>query len=75
VTPGERSYDKVAPDDDLPQGYKMWVFGTKLAGVVLFTVGVEMIVRGHLVWAAALLVAGAALVIAPIRGPKAWRRG
>jgi len=51
------------------------VFGSKLAGVGVFAVGVEMIVRGHLAWAALLVVAGAAVVIAPVRGPRAWRRG
>jgi hypothetical protein len=71
----DRTFDRVAPGDDVPTTYKLWVFGSKLAGVGVFTVGVEMIVRGHLAWAALLMVAGAAIVVAPVRGPRAWHRG
>ena len=71
----ERTFDRVAPGDEVPTSYKLWVFGSKFAGVGLFAVGVEMIVRGHLAWAALLMVTGAAIVVAPVRGPRAWRRG
>ena len=70
-----RDYDTVGPGAEVPRAYRLWVFGSKLAGVGVFAVGVEMIVRGHLAWAALLVVAGAAVVIAPVRGPRAWRRG
>ena len=71
----ERTFDGVAPGDEVPTTYKLWVFGSKLAGVGVFAFGVEMIVRGHLAWAALLMVVGAAIVVAPVRGPRAWRRG
>jgi hypothetical protein len=67
-------YDRVGPDEPVPRGYKAWVFGSKLAGVAVFTVGIEMLTRGELLWAIALLIAGAAVVLAPVRGPRAWRR-
>jgi len=67
-------YDRVGPEAPVPRGYKVWVFGSKLAGVAVFTVGIEMVTRGELLWAVALLITGAAIVIAPVRGPRAWRR-
>ena len=75
MNPEEGTFDSVAPGDEVPTTYKLWVFGSKFSGVGLFAVGVEMIIRGHLSWAALLLVAGAAIVIAPVHGPRAWRRG
>ena len=57
---------------DVPRSYKAWVFGTKLAGVLLFAVGIEMLTRGSLAWAALLLVGGAAIVVAPVRPPEEW---
>jgi hypothetical protein len=67
-------YDRVGPEAEVPRGYKVWVFGSKLAGVAVFTLGIEMLTRGEPLWAALLLIAGAAVVLAPVRGPRAWRR-
>ncbi len=61
-----------AVGEDIPTTYKAWVFGSKLAGVLLFAVGIEMLTRGALAWAALLLVAGAAIVVAPVRSPEQW---
>lgn len=58
----------------VPRAYKVWVFGSKIAGVLVFAVGLEMVIRASPLWAAVLLVAGAALVLAPVRGPEAWQR-
>ncbi len=66
-------YDAVGPGAAVPRGYKLWVFGSKLAGVGMFTVGIEMLVRAEPLWALLLLLAGAAIVLAPVRGPRAWR--
>ena len=63
-----------APTDagEIPGTYKAWVFGSKLTGVLVFAVGIEMLARGSLAWAALLLVAGAAVVVAPVRSPEEW---
>ncbi len=58
--------------EDIPMGYKLWVFGSKIAGVLTFAVGIEMLTRGELAWAGLLLFAGAALVVAPVSGPNKW---
>jgi hypothetical protein len=57
---------------EIPTSYKAWVFGTKLAGVLLFAVGIEMLTRGALAWAGLLLVGGTAIVVAPVRSPEKW---
>lgn len=59
---------------DIPTTYKVWVFGSKLAGVLSFAVGIEMLTRGSLAWAALLLVAGAAVVVAPVSSPVRWEQ-
>ena len=59
---------------DIPAGYKVWVFGSKLAGVLAFAVGIEMLTRGSLGYAALLLFAGAAIVVAPVSTPDKWRQ-
>jgi hypothetical protein len=56
----------------VPSSYKAWVFGTKLAGVLIFAVGIEMLTRGSPAWAALLLVSGAAIVVAPVGSPDEW---
>jgi hypothetical protein len=56
----------------VPAGYKAWVFGSKMAGVVVFAVGIEMLTRGEPLWAGLLLLAGAAVVMAPVRSPDTW---
>ncbi len=58
--------------EDAPMGYKLWVFESKIAGVLTFAVGIEMLTRGELAWAGLLLFAGAALVVAPVSGPNKW---
>jgi hypothetical protein len=58
--------------EPIPTIYKAWVFGTKGAGVLMFAVGIEMLVRGAPIWAAVLLLAGAAVVVAPVRSPEEW---
>jgi hypothetical protein len=58
----------------IPTSYKAWVFGGKLAGVLIFAVGIEMLTRGEPLWAALLLLAGAAVVLAPVRSPEGWDR-
>ncbi len=60
---------------DIPLTYKAWVFGSKLAGVLTFAVGIEMLSRGAIGWAAVLLFAGAAIVVAPVRSPEGWGKG
>ena len=67
----DTDYDRL--EDDFPRAYKAWVFGTKLGGVVVFAVGLEMLLRGHFLWSAGLLVTSALVVLAPVRGPGAWR--
>jgi hypothetical protein len=56
----------------IPASYKAWVFGSKLAGVLVFAVGIEMMARGEPLWAGLLLLAGAAVVLAPVRSPDRW---
>ena len=56
----------------IPTSYKAWVFGSKLVGVLLFAVGIEMLTRGSLAWAALLLVGGTAIVVAPVKSPEEW---
>lgn len=58
----------------IPTGYKVWVFGSKLAGVLAFAVGIEMLTRAEPLWAAMLLFGGAAIVVAPVRSPDEWGR-
>jgi hypothetical protein len=58
--------------EDIPMGYKLWVFGSKIAGVLTFAVGIEMLTRGELAWAGLLLFVGAAVVVAPVSGPNKW---
>ena len=58
--------------EDVPMGYKLWVFGSKIAGVLSFAVGIEMLTKGELVWAGLLLLVGAAVVVAPVSGPNNW---
>ncbi|UCC92657.1 MAG: hypothetical protein JSW25_08330 [Thermoplasmata archaeon] len=60
------------PANEISTGYKAWVFGSKLVGVLTFAVGIEMLARGSLGWAALLLFAGAAIVVAPISSPERW---
>lgn len=62
-------------DTEVPTAYKVWVFGSKLVGVLTFAVGIEMLGRGSLAWAAVLLSAGATIVLAPVRPPEGWGRG
>jgi hypothetical protein len=69
-----RHYDTVGPGADVPRSYKLWVLSSKLLGIAAFTVGIEMLTRGQAVWAASLLLVGAVVVLAPVRGPRAWRR-
>jgi hypothetical protein len=57
---------------DITTGYKVWVFGTKLLGVLAFAVGIEMLTRGSMGIAALLLFAGAAIVVAPVSSPERW---
>ena len=64
-----------AMDTDIPRGYKVWVFGSKMVGVLTFAVGIEMLTRASLGWAAVLLFAGAAIVVAPISSPERWGQG
>jgi hypothetical protein len=71
---GGRRYDAVGPGEDVPRSYKLWVLGSKLLGIAAFTVGIEMLTRGQAALAASLLLAGAVVVLAPVRGPRAWRR-
>ncbi|NIP33480.1 MAG: hypothetical protein GWO27_01085, partial [Thermoplasmata archaeon] len=47
----------------IPTGYKVWVFGSKLAGVLAFAVGIELLTRGEPLWAAMLLFGGATIVV------------
>ena len=58
--------------EDTPMGYKLWVFGSKIAGVLAFAVGIEMLTRGELAWAGLLLFVGAAVVVAPVSAPDRW---
>jgi hypothetical protein len=58
---------------EVPAGYKAWVFGSKLAGVLVFAAGIEMLARGEPLWAGSLLLLGAAVVLAPVRSPDRWR--
>jgi hypothetical protein len=58
--------------DGIPTAYKVWVFGSKLLGIALFAVGIEMLTRGALAWAGLLMVGGAGLVILPVRPPEEW---
>ena len=58
--------------EDIPMGYKLWVFGSKIAGVLTFAVGIEMLTKGELAWAGLLLFVGAAVVVAPVGGPNKW---
>lgn len=58
----------------IPVGYKAWVFGSKLVGVLVFAVGIEMMARGALVWAGLLLLSGAVIVLVPVSSPDAWER-
>ncbi len=58
--------------EDAPMGYKLWVFGSKIAGVLAFAVGIEMLTRGELAWAGLLLFVGAAVVVAPVSSPNRW---
>jgi hypothetical protein len=60
--------------EPVPASYKAWVFGSKLVGVLVFAVGIEMLARGEPLWAGLLLLAGAAVVLAPVRSPEGWRR-
>jgi len=57
----------------VPTGYKVWVFGSKLLGVLVFAVGIEMLARGSLAWAGLLMLAGAAVVVAPVSDPERWK--
>jgi hypothetical protein len=59
---------------DIPAGYKAWVFGSKAVGVLTFAVGIEMLTQANLGWAALLLFAGAAVVVAPVSSPEKWKR-
>jgi hypothetical protein len=61
-----------AMGEDIPLAYKVWVFGSKMAGVLLFAVGIEALTRGSPGWAGLLLLAGAAVVLAPVRSPDMW---
>lgn len=74
MSAANRHYDSVGPGEDVPRAYRLWVFGSKLAGVAAFAVGIEMLTRGQLVFATSLLLIGALVVLAPVRGPRAWRR-
>jgi hypothetical protein len=56
----------------VPTSYKAWVFGSKLAGVLVFAVGIEMLTRGEPLWATLLLLAGAVVVLAPVMSPEKW---
>lgn len=56
----------------VPTGYKVWVFGSKLFGVLAFAVGIEMLARGSVAWAGLLMLAGAAVVVAPVGDPARW---
>jgi hypothetical protein len=58
--------------DDVPIGYKVWVFGSKLVGILAFAVGIEMLTLHLWLWAAVLLLAGAVIVVAPVRSPEEW---
>ncbi len=62
-----------APAAALPTGYKLWVFGSKLVGVLIFAIGIELLTRGQLAWAGLLLLVGAVVVLAPVRSPDKWR--
>jgi hypothetical protein len=57
---------------EISTGYKVWVFGSKLLGVLAFAVGIEMVTRGSMGTAALLLFAGAAIVVAPVSSPERW---
>ena len=61
--------------DGIPTAYKIWVFGSKLLGIALFAVGIEMLTKGALAWAGLLMVGGAGLVILPVRSPEEWEAG
>lgn len=65
---------KDAAGTDVPTGYKVWVFGSKLAGVLSFAVGIEMLTRGSLGMAALLILAGTAIVVAPVSSPDKWKQ-
>ena len=58
---------------EVPRAFKLWVFGSKLVGVLVFAVGIEMLTRASWLWAGALLAAGAATVLAPIGSPEEWK--
>ena len=75
-SPGPGGGETTGSDvDRIPTGYKVWVFGSKLAGVLAFAVGIEMLTRGDLIIASMLLFGGAAIVVAPVRSPDDWGRG
>ena len=61
-------------DGDIPTGYQVWVFGSKMAGVLAFAIGIEMLTRGSMGWAALLLFGGAAIVVAPVSSPERWNK-
>lgn len=60
--------------EPVPTGYKVWVFGSKLAGVLVFAVGIEFLTRGDLAWAGLCLLSGAVVVLAPVRSPEEYGR-
>ncbi len=60
--------------EEIPPGYKAWVFGSKLVGVLVFAMGIEMLTRGSLGWAGLFLFAGAAVTVAPVSSPSKWRQ-
>jgi hypothetical protein len=60
--------------EPVPFSYKAWVFGSKLVGVLVFAVGIEMLARGEPLWAGLLLLVGAVVVLAPVRSPEGWRK-
>ena len=66
--------DGTATMDDIPTSYKVWVFGSKLVGIGLFAVGIEMLIQGALLWAGLLLVGGAAVTLWPVGSPDGWDR-
>lgn len=71
---GAPAADDAAMVEEVPMGYKAWVFGSKLAGVLVFAVGIEMLTRGSPGWAGLFLFAGAAVVVAPVGSPSKWRQ-
>ena len=61
------------PPGAVPTGYKAWVFGSKATGVLTFAVGIELLTRGQVPWALLMLLAGATIVLAPVRSPGRWK--